>query len=66
MKSLSKMLTCCQCGDYTDTLEEGYCPSCCQHNQETLDKHNSVFDHWNKLTDKEKDLQIARAKNLAS
>ena len=51
-------MNCPQCSYETPVLIEGYCPECAEENQRALDLHNAEFDRWNKLTDRERALEI--------
>ena len=55
------MFDCPQCGEPTETLNEGYCEECRENNQRALDAHNARFDWWQGLTDAERAEQIKRA-----
>jgi len=57
-----KYVTCPQCGEDTETLDEGYCEPCRVDNQQRLDKHNFEFDQWQKMNDKERDEAIKMAR----
>lgn len=52
---------CPQCGFETEEFYEGYCEECWQENQAALDQHNAQYDHWQALTDQERDAAIKRA-----
>jgi hypothetical protein len=56
------MSSCPQCGCDTDGLTEGVCVDCFSANQLALDLHNAEYDHWNSLTERQKDEAIAKAK----
>lgn len=52
---------CPQCGEDTRELHEGSCKECFEERQRELDLHNARYDHWQSLTDRERDDQIRRA-----
>ncbi len=52
---------CPQCGCDTPELHEGYCTECCEDNQRRLDAHNFGFDHWERMTDAQRDAEIKAA-----
>lgn len=56
------MMTCKQCGNDSESFEEGVCVDCCNMNQELLDTHNAEYDYWNSLTESQKSDAIAFAK----
>ena len=49
---------CPQCGEPTEEFIEGYCPDCKRERQDRLDQHNASYDHWQKLSDSERDAAI--------
>ena len=55
------MFYCPQCGEDTETLDEGYCPECSQNNRDTLALHHAQYDRWNRMTDKQRDDEIRKA-----
>lgn len=56
-----KLFYCPQCGDQTNTLYQGYCEECCESGQLALDQHNAGHDHWNNMTDGQREEAIRRA-----
>lgn len=52
---------CPQCGEQTFNLHEGYCKSCYEDNQRSLDAHNAAFDRWERLTVSQRDAEIKAA-----
>jgi hypothetical protein len=57
------MQNCQQCGEPTpkDGFSEGVCVACYNENQHSLDLHNAQYDHWQRLTDAERESAIWRA-----
>jgi len=51
---------CPQCGNFCDEFVEGYCATCFEENQQLLGRFYAEYDHWKKLSDKEKDSAIKR------
>ena len=49
------ILECPSCGEEDPLLHEGYCEDCWADRQGAPDFHNSQYDYWNSLTDKEKE-----------
>jgi hypothetical protein len=54
-----------QCGEETETLDEGYCPECCYQRQKELDEHNARYTWWNSLTDRQRNDEIKKGALLA-
>jgi hypothetical protein len=52
---------CPQCGEETPTLHEGYCEQCCEDRQRELLGHIAQQEHWDRLTDAQRDDAIRRA-----
>ncbi len=54
--------TCPQCGEIVKSLHEGYCEACYNANQKALDQFNFEYDHWQGLSDEERDKIIKQNK----
>lgn len=52
---------CPQCGESTETLNEGCCEECRCQNQRRLNAHNISFDRWESLSDQEREQEIKLA-----
>ncbi len=52
---------CPQCGEPTDTLNEGCCEPCRIENQRQLDLHIASFDRWEGLSDAQRGIEIRNA-----
>ena len=58
------MFYCPQCGDDTETLNEGVCEPCRMDNQQFLDEHNAHYDEWRRLSPEERETGIRSAVRL--
>lgn len=57
------MIICPECGDEVESLIDGACSLCTFDKQEELDSHNSRYDYWQGLSDKEREDQIRWSSN---
>lgn len=57
----NEQFDCPQCGEITETLNEGYCEDCRTANQASLDQHNCQHDHWGRLSDPQRAAEIKHA-----
>lgn len=58
---MATLYDCPQCGNETETLNEGCCEDCRKDNQKNLDNHNLSFDRWESLSDSQRWDEIINA-----
>ena len=57
------ILECPQCGEEVTDFWEGYCEDCFADRQGAIDLHNTQYDYWQVLSDKEREDQIRWSSN---
>lgn len=55
------MLICPQCGEETESLNEGYCEACTHNNYSQMAQHEYTFRRWEQLNDAQRWLEIRLA-----